>query len=319
MSHLHRTDPGPAEQDESQPASRSAIADVAGRFANWITGAEPLDDEHPGNGYGPVRDPMRELSVGTATEEPISPRAAAGRPRVTPDRSRPATPAADADGPSRFPVAPLGYSRAAVDEHLAALERELVELRVHRQPSIAGELERLGEQTASILVVAHDQATETTRLAREEAERCVADAAANAVTITAQAKEKLRELDTETDAVWRERERLLEDVRGVSAALASLADRAQERFPADPAQPTVAEPQAAPDPPATLAPEAGLQTMSEPQATQPFSAVELDEAGGAPQRWEAYDASPPDESNEFPRATDSRISGEFPGGWSPRG
>ena len=32
--------------------------------------------------------------------------------------------------------------------------------------------------------------------------------------------------------MWRERERLLEDVRGVSAALATLADEATERFPA---------------------------------------------------------------------------------------
>ena len=98
--------------------------------------------------------------------------------------------------------------------------------------SITDELERIGEQTASILVVAHDQAHETTRLAEQQAERCVADAAANAVQITAEAKAKLRDLDAETDAVWRERERLLEDVRVVSTALANLADQASERFPA---------------------------------------------------------------------------------------
>jgi len=33
--------------------------------------------------------------------------------------------------------------------------------------------------------------------------------------------------------VWRERARLLEDVRDVSASLASLADQADERFPAE--------------------------------------------------------------------------------------
>ncbi len=99
--------------------------------------------------------------------------------------------------------------------------------------SITDELERIGEQTASILVVAHDQAHETTRLAQEQAERCVADAAANAVADHRRGQgSKLRELDAETDAVWRERERLLEDVRTVSAALANLADQASERFPA---------------------------------------------------------------------------------------
>jgi cell division septum initiation protein DivIVA len=99
--------------------------------------------------------------------------------------------------------------------------------------SITEEIERIGEQTASILVVAHDKAHETTRLAQEQADRCIADAAANAVAITVQAKERLRELDNETDSVWRERERLIEDVRVVSVALGSLATEASARFPAE--------------------------------------------------------------------------------------
>jgi cell division septum initiation protein DivIVA len=146
----------------------------------------------------------------------------------------PAPEPAPAEEPSRFPVAPFGYSRTAVDEHLSGLERELEKLRRKHAPamSITEELERIGEQTASILVVAHDKAHETTRLAQEQADRCVADAAANAVAITVKAKERLAELDGETDAVWRERERLLEDVRAVSGQLATLADDAAERFPA---------------------------------------------------------------------------------------
>ena len=100
------------------------------------------------------------------------------------------------------------------------------------------EIERIGEQTASILVVAHDQAHETTRRAQEQAERCIADAAANAVSITAEAQERLRELDDETDSVWRERDRLLEDTRGVSQRLAALVDEAVSRFPADADKPS---------------------------------------------------------------------------------
>ena len=104
--------------------------------------------------------------------------------------------------------------------------------------SITEEIERIGEQTASILVVAHDQAHETTRRAQEQAERCIADAAANAVAITAEAKERLRELDDETDSVWRERERLLEDTRMVSEQLGTLVEEALSRFPADAEKPT---------------------------------------------------------------------------------
>jgi cell division septum initiation protein DivIVA len=132
-----------------------------------------------------------------------------------------------------FPLGALGYNRAAVDARIAELERELDELRGSEEPaiSITEEIERLGEQTASILVVAHDQAHETTRLAQEQADRCIADAATNAVAITEEAKQHLRELDNETDAVWQERARLLEDARTTGLALVALAEEAQERFP----------------------------------------------------------------------------------------
>jgi hypothetical protein len=136
------------------------------------------------------------------------------------------------DGP--FPMGRMGYDRTAVDARITELEKEIEELRETRPPmSITEELERLGEQTASILVVAHDKAHETTRLAQQQAEQCIADAASNAVAITEQAKRDLRELDGETDAVWRERARLLDDARQVGAALIALADEAAERFPAE--------------------------------------------------------------------------------------
>ncbi|MFZ0388708.1 MAG: DivIVA domain-containing protein [Solirubrobacteraceae bacterium] len=141
-------------------------------------------------------------------------------------------------GSARFPVAPLGYNRQAVDEQFADLESELTQLRQalaqqsHGEPpmSIQEELERIGEETASILVVAHDKAHETTRIAQEQAERCIADAAANAVAITDEAKRKLAELEAETDGVSRRRERLIADVRNISGSLESLADDAERRF-----------------------------------------------------------------------------------------
>jgi cell division septum initiation protein DivIVA len=213
MSHFHRHGTKLQEREESDDQPRAPFADVAARFANWFTGMDREHEHLANEGTEIDSDPLQALTAG----------------------------AADDRESSRFPVAPLGYNRAAVDEHLADLERELAdlgrelaELRAHRETpmSVTDELERIGEQTASILVVAHDRANETTRRAQEQAERCVADAAANAVAITEEAKQRLREIDSETDSVWRERERLLEDVRAVSAALASLADQASERFPA---------------------------------------------------------------------------------------
>jgi cell division septum initiation protein DivIVA len=262
MNNVHRPRGGlqeadaPEEAVATEEAVRSRFSDLAGRFANWMTGADRLPED---GDTGPSEKPA---SSAGGTEPPAA--AASG----------------EGGDPARFALAPFGYNRAAVDEHLAGLERELEALRAQQAPmaSITDELERIGEQTASILVVAHDQAHETTRLAEAQAERCVADAAANAVQITAEAKERLRELDAETDAVWRERERLLEDVRVVSAALANLANQASERFPAaEPSHLTGSFP-AVPAPAYGIWEEAELlqeeSPAAEPQATQPFPAVQ---------------------------------------------
>jgi cell division septum initiation protein DivIVA len=259
MNNFHRPHGGVQEAD-AEEAVRSPFSDLAGRFANWMTGADRL--------------PIDETA---ALEEPEM-----GNGADPPDPPGPGDPpaAADADLSSRFPLAPFGYSRAAVDEHVTRLERELEQLRAKQAPmaSITEELERIGEQTSSILVVAHDKAQETTRLAQEQAERCVADAAANAVQITAEAKAKLRELDAETDAVWRERERLLEDVRVVAAALANLANQASERFPAAEPTPSTGSFEAVAAPAHALWEEPEY-TAHEPPATEAFNVVEDDGEG----------------------------------------
>jgi DivIVA domain-containing protein len=161
-------------------------------------------------------------------------------------------------GKKRFPTSLHGYDREAVDVHLDALERELAELRIHRTPAAAAveaEIERVGEETSAILRVAHEQASEITRRAQTQADHCVQDAAANAVSMTEDAKRKLRQLDSETDAVWAERGRLIEDVRSVATALFSLAEDAADRFPEEGDRRAPAEP-APPIRAATVAPVA---------------------------------------------------------------
>jgi cell division septum initiation protein DivIVA len=283
MSHFHRHGTKLPEREESEEQPRAPFADVAARFANWFTGMDRAPEPHqlPVGGEEGEPDPLAALTAG----------------------------AADDREPSPFPVAPLGYNRAAVDEHLADLDRELAdlgrelaELRTAREMpmTVTEELERIGEQTASILIVAQDKANETTRRAHEQAERCIADAAQNAVSITEEAKQRLHELDNETDAVWRERERLLEDVRAVSTALASLADQASERFPA------------AADQSATMAFPArsqwgGATVAFEPSATQAFTPAEAAEARG-----EAIPAAEPDEPTGEPGDTASWLAGFEP-------
>jgi cell division septum initiation protein DivIVA len=162
--------------------------------------------------------PYDELDQPTAAVETVTP----------PEPSR-----------KRFPTALHGYDRDAVEDYIDGLEHEIgqmaAKLSAQRSPTAAieAELARVGEETSAILRVAHEQAAEITRRARIEADRCVQDAAANAVAMTADAKAKLRQLDSETDAVWAERVRLIEDVRNVATSLFSLAEDASDRFPED--------------------------------------------------------------------------------------
>jgi cell division septum initiation protein DivIVA len=147
-----------------------------------------------------------------------------------------------------FPISRNGYDPAAVEQRVAELERELDRLRgsTTSKDAVAAEIERVGQQTSAILLIAHERAQEITRQAQEQADRCVADAAANAVQMTASAKRKLSDLDTETDSVWQERARLLEDARNVATALFTLVEEAEERFPGEAEKAHFAKPVAAP-------------------------------------------------------------------------
>jgi DivIVA domain-containing protein len=178
----------------------------------------------------------------------------------------------------RFPTVLHGYDRDAVDAHLAAIEREMTDLRAQRSPTpaVEEEIERLGEETSAILRVAHEQAAEITRRAQTQADRCVADAAANAVAMTEDAKRKLRQLDTETDAVWAERGRLIEDVRNVATSLFSLAEDAADRFPEDGERGGATVAVAAPAPAASAPAQASAPS---PVAAAPPEAVAEDDAG----------------------------------------
>jgi hypothetical protein len=142
----------------------------------------------------------------------------------------------------RFPITRQGYDCAAVDEHVAELEQELGELdqelaqlraNTPAEGQVAAEIQRIGEQTSTILLTAHDKARETTRQAQEQADRCLADAAASAIALTKEANRKLHDLEAEKLSVWRERARMLEDVESVARALSTLAGDARERFPGE--------------------------------------------------------------------------------------
>ncbi len=189
---------------------------------------------------------------------------------------------------ARFPIALEGYDRAAVDQHLSELEHELVQLRSSpsQDTAVAAEINKIGEQTSTILMTAHEQAQQITRRAKSQADHCIAEAASRAMAMTQQSEQRLRQLDAETDAIWSERAQLIDDVRGVAGALTTLAQESARRFPAEPDRtpaPTAPVPEATnPAPEPTSAPEQSPMMGSAAVPTSTPAPVPVSPQGRSP-------------------------------------
>ena len=135
-----------------------------------------------------------------------------------------------------FPVVLRGYDRLAVDAYVRKTSQLVAELQATRSPEAAVRraLARVGEEVAGILQRAHETAEQITAQSRVEAEERLETARGEAAEITGGADRRLAELDSETDRIWSERHRIVEDVRELAQSLLALADTAIERFPAAP-------------------------------------------------------------------------------------
>jgi cell division septum initiation protein DivIVA len=138
--------------------------------------------------------------------------------------------AADVD----FPVVLRGYDRIAVDAYVNRTSQLVAELHTTRSPEAAVRraLERVGEEVSGILQRAHETAESITAQSRVEAEDRLEAARQEATEIAAGAQARLRELDSETERIWSERHRIVQDTRELARQLLALADSAAERFPA---------------------------------------------------------------------------------------
>jgi cell division septum initiation protein DivIVA len=132
----------------------------------------------------------------------------------------------------RFPITRQGYDTVAVDGYVAQLEAELTELDQEladlRSGAASGsgataEIERIGGQASAILLAAHDSARDMTEAAQTRADRCISEAEANAAAITADGSRQLSELQSKMEALRREQDEILEDVRRTADALSALA------------------------------------------------------------------------------------------------
>lgn len=136
-----------------------------------------------------------------------------------------------------FPSALRGYDRLAVDAYVQRTSRLVAELQATRSPdsAIRRALERVGEEVSGILQRAHDTAGKITAQSRSEAEDRLETARQEAAQIVQRAEDRVRELDAETDRIWAERHRIVEDTRELAGQLLTLTDSAADRFPPDPA------------------------------------------------------------------------------------
>jgi cell division septum initiation protein DivIVA len=143
-----------------------------------------------------------------------------------------------------FPVALRGYDRMAVDAYVRQTSQLVAELQATRSPEAAVRraLGRVGEEVSSILQRAHETAEEITAKSRSEAEERLEAARREAHEITAGARTQVADLDSETDRIWAERHRIVEDARELASSLLALAESAAERFPAAPEDAPVQEP-----------------------------------------------------------------------------
>lgn len=133
-----------------------------------------------------------------------------------------------------FPLALRGYDRLAVDAYVKKTSQLVAELQATRSPeaAIRRALERVGEEVSGILKRAHETAEQLTTQSRREAEDRLEVARKEAAQMLADAEQRLKDLDSETDRIWAERHRIIGDTRGLAQDLLTLAESAGQRFPA---------------------------------------------------------------------------------------
>jgi cell division septum initiation protein DivIVA len=180
-----------------------------------------------------------------------------------------------------FPIVLRGYDRLAVDAYVKRTSQLVAELQSTRSPEAAVRraLERVGEEVTAILKRAHEAAAQITAQSRIDAEDRLERARREEAQLTAGAKDRLKELDSETDRIWVERQRIVEDAQELARQLLALAESAMARFPAaEEAGPEQAGEQeaAAPHPPGVVSDGEAGEPLESEQDEEPAEAFDAD-------------------------------------------
>jgi DivIVA domain-containing protein len=139
--------------------------------------------------------------------------------------------AADRIREHSFPLAVRGYDRQAVDDFVAQVADLVAELegRQTRESVVQRALDQVGEETAGILQRAHEAADELASRSRAQAEGRLQRADREAELLRRQADEYAEKVIVDTQLLWDERQRLLDDLRQLADEVLATADDAAER------------------------------------------------------------------------------------------
>ena len=151
-------------------------------------------------------------------------------PRKRPSRRKSAV---DRVRTTRFPVVMRGYDRAAVDKYVADVAQIVSELESSqlRENVVQRALDEVGEQTSGILQRAHETAEEIETRSRSHAEGRLQRAEQEAELLRRDAERYAEELAAETQRLWEDRVRMIEEMRQLADEVLGVADDALERLP----------------------------------------------------------------------------------------
>lgn len=138
----------------------------------------------------------------------------------------------DPSGPI-FHQRPWGYDRAQVDSFVERTARRIEEAEMARTPdgAVKRALDSLGAETSAVLQRAHEIADEITSRSRADADARTERAEEEAAAIRRAADERVAAADAELEALWQERQRLINDIDRIAEQLRTLITEADERYP----------------------------------------------------------------------------------------
>jgi cell division initiation protein len=261
----------------------------------YVGRAQPMD---PARRRGPAPAAADAESPAPPAREPAAPPAPEQEPDARPPAPRPpggrqsssrrvraasARGAVDRVRRADFPVVLRGYDRAAVDAYVADVAQLVAELEATQLPEsvVQRALDDVGDETSAILKRAHEAGEEITSRSRSQAEGRLEAAEREADLIRSEAEGQVRKLEEDIQAIWRERQRLIDDVRTLADDVLGLADDAMERIPTPGGGDTDGEESS----PSGDAPEDALDPLEERDPAEPADdqdASRLALAAGAP-------------------------------------